>query len=177
MEEWRSVGGYEWLLEVSSEGRLRTLDTLRQFTRNGKPQQQRIAGRGVSPFMGQNGYLHIAPKIGATRTKLLVHRLVARAFVPGFFEGAHVNHKDGVKTNNLPSNLEWVTKGENTKHAFATGLIDHRGEKHPSAKLTDQQASEVLRRYRAGERCVLLAREYGISTSSIYAYAGGKRRK
>ena len=176
MEEWRQVEGYEWLLEVSSEARVRSVDTVRKFIRNGKAQSQRIAGRVMSPFVGQNGYLHIAPKVGDTRTKLLVHRLVAKAFVPGYFDGAHVNHKDGVKLNNALTNLEWVTKGDNTRHAFATGLIDQIGEKHPGAKLTNAQVVELLARYRGGERCVLLAREYGVSTSLIYAYDAGKRQ-
>lgn len=176
MEYWKLAEGYEWLLEVSSEGRVRSLDTVREFIRNGKPQSQRIYGKVLSPFVAQNGYLHIAPKIGASRTKLLVHRLVAKAFVPGYFDGAHVNHKDGLKTNNVPWNLEWVTKGQNTLHAFATGLIDNRGEKHPFAKISDAQMDEILLRYRGGERCVLLAREFGISTSSIYAYDKGIRR-
>lgn len=177
MEEWRAVEGLEWLMEVSSLGRVRTLDTVRNFIRNGKPQSQRIAGRLVSPFVAQNGYLHIAPKIGPQRAKLLVHRLVAHAFVPGYFDGANVNHKDGRKTNNVPANLEWVTKGDNTRHAFATGLISNRGEKHPSAKVTDAQMAEILRRYRSGERCVMLAREFGISPALIYACDRGVRRE
>lgn len=51
-----------------------------------------------------------------------VHRLVAIEFVDGYFEGAEVNHIDGVKTNNNYMNLEWVTRSENIKHAFKLGL-------------------------------------------------------
>lgn len=54
-----------------------------------------------------------------TRT---IHRLVAKYFCDGYAEGLVVNHKDGNKTNNHYTNLEWVTQSENVKHAFSTGL-------------------------------------------------------
>lgn len=65
----------------------------------------------------------------------LVHRLVAFAFVPGYFEGAVVNHKDGVKANNFWRNLEWVTTAENNRHAFRLGL-------NPM-KLSDEEVAHI----------------------------------
>ena len=51
-------------------------------------------------------------------SKELVHRLVARAWVRGWTElRCHVNHKDGNKTNNNATNLEWCTPAENNAHA------------------------------------------------------------
>jgi hypothetical protein len=51
-----------------------------------------------------------------------VHRLVAAMYVPNPEGKPEVNHKDGVKTNNHFSNLEWVTKSENHYHSHRTGL-------------------------------------------------------
>ena len=52
----------------------------------------------------------------------LIHQLVANVFVPGKFDGAVVNHKDGNKRNNVYTNLEWTTRSENNKHAIKVGL-------------------------------------------------------
>lgn len=45
----------------------------------------------------------------------LVHRLVAKTFIPNNTDKKYVNHIDGDKLNNHVSNLEWVTSIEN-KH-------------------------------------------------------------
>ena len=58
------------------------------------------------------------------RTTFYVHRLVAMAFVPGYFEGATVNHKNEDHHDNRADNLEWMTKAENNAygtHNFRVG--------------------------------------------------------
>jgi hypothetical protein len=60
-----------------------------------------------------------------------VHRLVANAFIPkpdkeGTWE---VNHKDGDKSNNDVTNLEWVTRQDNIQHSWDSGLRDNSADK------------------------------------------------
>lgn len=54
----------------------------------------------------------------------MVHRLVAKYFVPGYFDGAVVNHKDGNNRNNHASNLEWVTQRDNIHQSYKDSWLD-----------------------------------------------------
>lgn len=89
-------------------------------------------GRPMVPQLDSKGYLRIrlrygdVDKYGAHTYK--VHRLVAENFIPNPKNLPQVNHKDGDKTNNDVSNLEWCTNAENLAHARATGLWDNTSE-------------------------------------------------
>lgn len=48
----------------------------------------------------------------------LVHRLVAKTFIPNSENKPHINHKNWNKSDNSISNLEWCTSSENHIHAF-----------------------------------------------------------
>lgn len=52
-----------------------------------------------------------------------IHRLVAEYFVPGYFDGAVVNHIDGNNRNNCYTNLEWVTTAENIHKSYQTSGV------------------------------------------------------
>jgi len=52
----------------------------------------------------------------------MLHRLIAKAYLPNPDNLKCVNHIDGDKLNNSISNLEWCTASENNYHAFKTGL-------------------------------------------------------
>lgn len=111
-----------------------------------------------------------------TRYKVYsVHRLVALAFVPGFVQGLHVNHKNAVKTDNFYTNLEWVTHAQNIKHAWDMGLMadpffktsPQQGVKHYKATLTEKQARTI---YANREHMSVsdLAKRFKVSYPTIY---------
>jgi len=54
-----------------------------------------------------------------------IHRLLGQAFIPNPEGKAHINHIDGVKTNNSLSNLEWATEQENSQHAVDNKLTTY----------------------------------------------------
>jgi|LakMenEpi03Aug12_release.lakeMendotaPanAssembly.Ray.scaffolds.fasta_scaffold1209567_2 hypothetical protein len=115
MENWKDVEGYEGLYQVSNLGRIKSLPHVNYL---GRLRQECILGNRLS----DRGY-HTAVLYNNGKPKSFrVHRLVANAFIDNPNNKPHVNHIDGVKSNNLVSNLEWVTISENQKHAFKIGL-------------------------------------------------------
>ena len=70
-----------------------------------------------------------------------IHRLMALAFLPNPNNYRTINHKDGNKTNNVISNLEWASDEMQQRHAFLTGL------KHHGIAMTKEQLCEIYDMY------------------------------
>lgn len=97
-----------------------------------------------------NGYLAVKLRHAPGEYKTwLLHRVVAHAFIGPCPDGFQVNHKDGNKENNAPSNLEYVTQSQNIKHAKETGLMP----KATFRKLTDQQILDIKTLLEIRKRC------------------------
>lgn len=77
-------------------------------------------GMKLKNKVAKTGYEEICLHDSGKSKYFLVHRLVANAFLDG--TGEEINHKNGNKTDNRASNLEWCTHGQNLKHAFENGL-------------------------------------------------------
>jgi hypothetical protein len=70
----------------------------------------------------RNGYLSFCFWFQMQYKRVDIHRIVAYLYAPNPQNKLEVNHKDGDKTNNNVNNLEWVTRSENHKHAYRTGI-------------------------------------------------------
>lgn len=153
--EWRPVWG---CYEVSNRGHVR---------KDGKTKKAR---------QDYGGYLVVTCSIAGktNRTSYAIHLAVAEAFLGSRPSPNHVvNHIDGCKTNNLASNLEWITYKENSQHAADTGLITHhKGEAHATSKLTDEDVYEIRKLADNGTMSQeTIGKMYGIGqkqVSSIY---------
>lgn len=180
METWRPVVPYAALsgigLEVSSLGRVRRAP-LKHITRGrwGTPHTATKPAKILSQCQARHGYLEVAVQFNGTRHKLRVHRLIAMAFVPGYQPGLTVNHINGVKTDNSPVNLEWVTHSRNSAHAWETGLVNLRGDAHPSRKLSSGRVRIIRDLLKLGATPNQIAVLCGLSPSTIYLIRDGKR--
>lgn len=117
-EIWKPVPEYEGVYEVSSHGRVRSLDrVVTQMSRWGMLVPRKRKGRVVNPSNNGNGYLYLTARKGGKVKHLYVHRLVADAFVSNPDGKPCVNHKDHNRGNNRADNLEWLTQKENIRYS------------------------------------------------------------
>lgn len=127
METWKSVTDYEDLYEVSNLGNVRSVDHFANTSiRNVKARL--IKGRILKKTIKTNGYYSVDLSKNGVTNSVSVHRLVAVAFVENVSQCKVVNHINGIKTDNRPENLEWVTYKENHWHARDHKLLNDIGQ-------------------------------------------------
>jgi hypothetical protein len=99
------IPGYEGLYSISRSGRVYSYKT-KQNLKN----------------IACEDYFRICLCRNGRKQMLLLHRVIAEAFIPNPFGKPCINHIDGDKSNNSLENLEWVTHSENLLHAYETKL-------------------------------------------------------
>lgn len=126
-EIWKDIPSYEGKYQISNFGNVKSLN----FSRNHIPHLLKLKDH-------KDGYKLVGLSNGkkGDKTFFAVHRLVAEAFIDNPDNKSQVNHKDGNKSNNHISNLEWVTPQENMIHSFKTGLrkYEYKGIKANKTK-------------------------------------------
>ena len=165
-EIWKPIAGFEGLYEVSNLGRVRSLDRVDDMgrLRKGKIRKPNLDSRGY--------YLMVNLWKNGTPSMWLVHRLVARAFLPNEMKHKEVNHKDENKTNNCVSNLEWCDHIYNNN--YGSKAVVSKGSQNSNSKLTD----DLVRSIREEAKTTpipLLAEKYGLSRSHTYHVVNGTR--
>ena len=99
---WKDIKNYEGLYRVSNFGDV--FSVRRQ--------------RNIYQSIDRYGYKQcLLYKDGVHKTQK-VHRLVAESFIEKVDGKTQVNHKDGIRTNNNVSNLEWCNNSENQLHSY-----------------------------------------------------------
>ena len=117
--KWLPIPSYENLYQINELG------TIKSMERHVPHKNSSLYCRKkyLKTRINNCGYREVRlNKNGGTKTYLL-HRLLALTFLPYAPSKMEVNHKDGKKTNNSLSNLEWVSHRENVVHAYKTGLF------------------------------------------------------
>lgn len=92
-EEWKPIEGYEGRYEVSNYGRVKSLKT----------------NDLISQRIDKNGYYQLKLHKDGKARNYLVHRLVAKAFIPNPNNFPIINHIDINPLNNHVDNLEWCS--------------------------------------------------------------------
>lgn len=140
-EIWLPVKEYEVLYEVSNLGNVRSL---------GNGNSNNSIKRILSPGLNKSGYLTVVLYKNGKGKSFLVHRLVAEAFLPNWFDYTQVNHIDEDKTNNNVDNLEWCDHNYNcnygTRNKRAAEKLSNREDcSKPILQLT--KTGELVREW------------------------------
>lgn len=160
-ENWKPIKGYEGLYEVSSLGRVRSLDRLNSRGHS-------IAGRVLSP--GPCGpdlaYRMVRLSKGGVARACAVHRLVLETFRGPCPEGMEACHGNGNGADNRLENLRWDTSKRNKADKRAHGTVPV-GERHHNAKLTELDVRRIFRLRGEGRTQRAIAAELGVSVSRV----------
>ena len=176
-EVWAAVPGYERMYEVSSFGRVRSLD---RDCPHPLWKTQRRKGKFIAPGCSSKyGHLKVnLCKDGAQRSYHL-HQLVLAAFVGPRPEGMEeVRHLNGNPGDNRLVNLAYGTRKDNADDARRHGTLKVRGERvskakkgiatvwcerHGMARLTADQVRQMKKDFENGMTSAEAGRKYGIS--------------
>lgn len=160
MEEiWKDIPGYEGLYQVSSLGRVKSLERYITYCTG---RIQLLPEKILKSSQQSTGYYTVGLYDSNHKSKTFsIHRIVANLFVPNLSDLPEVNHKDGDKSNNSASNLEWASELDNIRHSRLLGL--NRTEMNPQCKAvicveTEQQfysVEEAARHFNVNSSLVL----------------------
>jgi hypothetical protein len=176
--ELRPIPGYERYYAAAADGRIRSHS--RCIVGPGG-RTRRTVGKWLKPGFDPHGYTSVRLFRDGGVTQLLVHRLVAMAWLPPPGPGQdQVNHKDRNRSNNCASNLEWCTASENMLHGWQGRRMTDKARATLQRaaplkrKLTDEQVLSIRTRVAAGELKSKLAAEMRVCAATITHVVSGR---
>ncbi|AYJ76043.1 putative HNH endonuclease [Bacillus phage BSP14] len=123
----------------------------------------------LKPTCNGNGYLGVALSLNGKVKRHLLHRVVAKAFIPNPEGLPEVNHLDGDKSNCAVRNLEWTTRSRNQQHAVNTGL--------QKTKVTKEDVIRVKQALLKGRSQHKISKELNIPRTTIASIQYGRTWK
>lgn len=166
--EIKPIKNYEGLYEISEFGNIYSVEKIVKCGRKGSSIRKQERKEKI-PRFNKNGYKRVSICKEGIRKTYSIHRLVAITFIEGD-SGLTVNHKDGNKLNNHYSNLEFISRTENVKHAYRTGLTKSVGVNSVLSKLSEKEVKEILKSDLTLQK---LADKYNVHKSTIHRIKKG----
>ena len=153
VETFVKIEGFE-NYEVSNLGKVRNIKS----------------GIMLKPWITKDGYLRHCLYKHNKRKNLLLHRIIATAFIDNPEKKPQVNHIDENKLNNDLSNLEWCTGRENLVHGTRTKRVAEKlSKKVIQLDLNDSVLNEF-------ESMGQAERETGVPSGNISRCCNGERK-
>lgn len=139
-EIWKDIAELDNHYQISNFGNV--ISKSRIINSSVQPCGYRVTKEKPKPLQNNGrGYMQLYVKVNGKRTMFYVHRLVAQYFIPNPENKSEVNHIDANKSNNHISNLEWVSRAENMRHASSMGLMNRiSDERRESLRLRSRKS-------------------------------------
>ena len=132
MKEWREIDGFPNYM-VSNTGEIKSLN----YNKTGKE-------KVLIPHKLSNGYLGINLYDNDKKScYLLIHRLVAQAFLPNPNGCRIINHKDENRSNNSVNNLEWCSHKYNLNYGNRNSKLSNSLTNNPFFSIPVLQYSKT----------------------------------
>ena len=170
-EIWKPIKNFEGLYEVSNLGRVRSLD---RVVRNRSGYAVRKGKLIKEAAVSGKAYRKVGLWKNNMGTNVLVHRLVAEAFIPNPYNLPEVNHKDENPSNNCADNLEWCDADYNMHYGT---LQQRKADKQRGKSIGSQpilqftKEGELIARY---DSALKAAEAINGDNSAICKCANGK---
>lgn len=163
-ETWKDIPGYENLYQISSTGRVKSLN----YRRTGEE-------KVLNPMLDNDGYYYVSLCKNGERKNFKVHRLVALSFIPNPDNKECVDHINGDRLDNRVENLRWCTIKENmnnplTRKNISQSLINNSKLSKTVLQL-DINTGEVINEFPSTKEA---ARQLEIYQGSISQCCNGK---
>lgn len=145
-ECWRWIPGYEGLYQVSTRGRVRSVDrwvTCKEGSKTGS--KRFLEGKILSPKRNKEGYLRVKLYRNGKLRYFKIHRLVAMAWLDNPMDKPEVNHLDEQKGNNDVYNLEWCSRKYNIN--YGTGIKRRAARRSKAVEAIDPNTGQVVREF------------------------------
>lgn len=163
---WKWIVGYEGSYQISDHG-----DVVSLIYRH------RVGERVSLVLMpDKDGYLRVGLWDGVKQHTHSVHQEVLLAFVGLCPDGCEPNHKNGRKSDNHLTNLEYKTKQYNIEHSRRV-LGKCVGERHGCSKFSNAIADSIKADLKTPMPRRAIAEKYSCSLALVKAIRSGRLRQ
>ena len=167
-EEWKDIKGYEGFYQVSSLGRVRSVERIVKVGDFFVTRRSKIRKLNKRP----NGYYGLLLSRDDTNVNFSIHRLVAEAFIPNPLCLPQINHKNENKADNRVENLEWCTAKYNSNYGTRKERVMQNNKRMQGKKIVCMDVNgNILQHYPS----VQSVKKNGHNVALVHACCTGAR--